>query len=100
MFITVFRGKSKYLLFVEGIVISCLSHLDYYFHFIMIFVDNCDLAFIIQSNGLGGYPLTEGGFAYMWAGAKATVGVKSGKYCFECKVHYVSYLHSYLSLIA
>ncbi|XP_003385794.1 PREDICTED: heterogeneous nuclear ribonucleoprotein U-like [Amphimedon queenslandica] len=45
-----------------------------------------DLHFIISSDGLGGAPLTEGGFAYLRASSKATWGVKSGSYYFECKI--------------
>ena len=47
---------------------------------------NSNLDFIIQADGLGGYPLTEGGFANLLSGAKATWGVKKGQYFFECKV--------------
>eukprot|EP00731_Ephydatia_muelleri_P022197 Em0014g788a len=45
-----------------------------------------DLHFKIRKDGLGGCGLTESGFANMWAGARATRGVKGGKYFYECKV--------------
>lgn len=31
-------------------------------------------------------PISEGGFGHMWAGARATHGVKSGKVCYEVKI--------------
>jgi len=49
-------------------------------------VDHSDLHFAIQKDGLGGYGRTEKGFAYLWAGSRATWGCKDGRYCFECKV--------------
>lgn len=49
-------------------------------------VDHSDLYFNIQKDGLGGYGRTEKGFAYLWAGCRATWGCKDGRYCFECKV--------------
>lgn len=48
--------------------------------------DKSDLHFIIESDGVSGYSLTEGGFAYMKASAKATIGIKNGCYFYECKV--------------
>ena len=49
-------------------------------------LDHSDLHFTIQKDGLGGYGRTEKGFAYLWAGSRATWGCKDGRYCFECKV--------------
>lgn len=54
--------------------------------FFSLSLDKSDLHFIISSDGAGGAPLTEGGFAYMRASAKGTWGVKTGCYYFECKV--------------
>ena len=64
----------------------CLCALLNYFYSAFIFLDKSDLHFIISVDGLGGSPLTEGGFAYLRASSKATWGVKSGSYYFECKV--------------
>ncbi|XP_074583669.1 uncharacterized protein LOC141839749 isoform X1 [Curcuma longa] len=47
---------------------------------------DCDLDFNIDGNGLQGHALHEEGFAYCWSGARATVGITGGKYCFGCKV--------------
>lgn len=35
---------------------------------------------------MGGCGLTEEGFQYLWAGARSTWGVKSGRYYYDCKV--------------
>jgi hypothetical protein len=48
--------------------------------------DNSDLSLVITESGFKAQPLTADGFAFMWTGAKATYGVKSGKVCFETKV--------------
>ena len=48
--------------------------------------DNSDLHFLIRKDGLGGCGITTDGFASLWASAKATWGVKGGKYFFEVKV--------------
>lgn len=55
-----------------------LSHLHH--------TDNSDLYFKINSEGLGGCNISEHGFAYLWASARATWGVKAGKYYFEMRV--------------
>ncbi|XP_078674996.1 uncharacterized protein LOC144912971 isoform X10 [Branchiostoma floridae x Branchiostoma belcheri] len=47
---------------------------------------NSDLHFKISRDGLKGYPLNVEGFAFLWAGARATWGVKAGKVCFEVKI--------------
>lgn len=44
------------------------------------------LDFTIGGNGILGSALHEQGFAYCWSGARANVGITSGKYCFGCKV--------------
>ena len=48
--------------------------------------DNSDLHFMINEDGLGGCSLSKEGFANLWAAARATWGVKGGKYMFEVKV--------------
>ena len=40
---------------------------------------NSDLNFVIEPDGVTGCSLHKDGFEYMWAGARATHGVKSGK---------------------
>lgn len=59
---------------------------------------NSNLDFIIQPDGLGGSPLTEGGFAHLLCGTKATWGIKKGKYFFECKVSLCTCTCNHISL--
>ena len=40
---------------------------------------NSDLNFVIEPDGVTGSSLHKDGFEYMWAGARATHGVRSGK---------------------
>ncbi|XP_062184300.1 uncharacterized protein LOC133888166 isoform X2 [Phragmites australis] len=48
---------------------------------------DCDLDFDVGGGGLQGLALHEGGFAYCWSGARATVGVRrGGRYRFGCRV--------------
>jgi hypothetical protein len=47
---------------------------------------NCDLNLIIDKECLLAYPQTAEGFCLMWAGAKATYGVDSGRIAFEVHV--------------
>lgn len=42
--------------------------------------------FDIEDDGLKGSALHEEGFAYCWSGARASVGITGGKYCFGCKI--------------
>ncbi|KAK3731058.1 hypothetical protein QZH41_019217 [Actinostola sp. cb2023] len=44
---------------------------------------NSDLNFAIESDGFTASSLHTDGFEYLWAGARATYGVASGKACFE-----------------
>ena len=48
--------------------------------------DNSDLFLKISKNGLCGKPATDGGFAMIWAGARASYGVKGGKVAYQVKV--------------
>jgi len=49
-------------------------------------IDNSDLNFLINEDGLGGSSLSKEGFANMWAASRASWGVKGGKYVYEGKV--------------
>ena len=40
---------------------------------------NSDLNFVIEADGVTGSSLYKDGFEYMWAGARATHGVRTGK---------------------
>ena len=40
---------------------------------------NSDLNFVIEADGVTGSSLHKDGFEYMWGGARATHGVRSGK---------------------
>ena len=66
-----------------GFVFHTLSILS---HAIPSLSDNSDLYFKINPDGLGGCNLSDHGFAYLWAAARATWGVKGGKYCYEVRI--------------
>ncbi|GFQ73559.1 heterogeneous nuclear ribonucleoprotein U-like protein 1 [Trichonephila clavata] len=45
-----------------------------------------DLSLIIDASCYSATPMHNEGFAFMWAGARATHGAATGKYCFEVKI--------------
>lgn len=47
---------------------------------------DCSLNFLLSSDNLTGCSVANGGFQYMWAGARATVGVVMGRYYFKCHI--------------
>ncbi|CAL1261481.1 unnamed protein product [Larinioides sclopetarius] len=47
---------------------------------------NSDLNLVIDGSLYSAHPLTNEGFAFMWAGARATHGASKGKFCFEVKI--------------
>lgn len=50
------------------------------------FTDNSELHLKINQDCLSASPLSDEGFALVWAGVRSTYGVKSGKVAYEVKV--------------
>lgn len=75
-------SQIKYYLEIS-IVIYQLSPL---FLFQSNYTVNADLSLKVNENNLSASPFTEGGFAMMWTGVRATYGVKGGKVAYEVKV--------------
>lgn len=48
--------------------------------------EHCCADFNIGKEGVSGSALTRQGFAYCWSGARASIGVRAGRYCFACLV--------------
>lgn len=47
---------------------------------------DCSLNFLLSSDNMTGCSIANGGFQYMWAGARATLGALLGKYYFKCNI--------------
>ena len=55
---------------------------------------NSDLNFVIEPDGVTGSSLHKDGFEYMWAGARATHGVRSGKVKLRFYYRILSWIYS------
>ena len=47
---------------------------------------DCDLSIDLSPDRLTASPLSQAGFGLLWSGARATVGIKAGRYYFRVKV--------------
>jgi hypothetical protein len=58
----------------------------------LILLVNSDLSLKIDENNLSAHPMTDDGFAMMWAGVRANYGITKGQVGYEVKVNIMELL--------